>query len=306
LNAAGIDWRGRAAAHPFKLFGKAKHPRINKKLMNSLPYERILRIPISLLNLESTVSRALRAWDETGSPFTVAFANPHSLVVSSRDELFRNALESTSVVAPDGTGIVLASKLSGGKLKTRVTGSDFFEAMSRSLNSQERKRYFFLGSNPETLAKLRIRFEKLYPSIIFAGAYSPPYKDAFSAAENAEMISAVNAARADVLWVSMTAPKQEKWVHQNASSLNVKVIGAVGAVFDYFTGQVRRPGKAWRACGLEWLPRLIQQPRRLWRRNFVSTPQFLYLMAKERLHVAGRRSQERLHVARGTSQEGME
>jgi N-acetylglucosaminyldiphosphoundecaprenol N-acetyl-beta-D-mannosaminyltransferase len=97
------------------------------------------------------------------------------------------------------------------------------------------------------------------------------------------MISSVNEAKADVLWVGMTAPKQEKWIHLNAASLNVRVIGAIGAVFDYFAGRVRRPGKAWRACGLEWLPRLLQEPRRLWRRNFISSPTFLYLAARERL-----------------------
>lgn len=249
--------------------------------------ERILGIPVSHLNLEAIVSRALQALDDGGAPFTIAFANPHSLVVSSHDRAFQRALESTSLVAPDGTGVVIASKLRGGRLKTRVTGSDFFAALSQALNSQRGRRFFFLGSNQETLDKLRIRFEQLYPSITFAGSFAPPYRDTFSAAENEEMISAVNAAHADVLWVGMTAPKQEKWIHQHAASLNVKVIGAVGAVFDYFTGQVHRPGKTWQACGLEWLPRLVQEPRRLWRRNFVSSPLFLYLVAKERFQVTG-------------------
>jgi N-acetylglucosaminyldiphosphoundecaprenol N-acetyl-beta-D-mannosaminyltransferase len=257
-------------------------PRTSTNFMNALLVERMLGVQISPLTLESIVSRALRALDDAGVPFTVAFANPHSLVVSRHDEAFRRALESTSIVTPDGTGIVLASKLFGGRLKTRVTGSDFFAALSQALNAQGGRRCFFLGSNQKTLDKLRARFKGLYPSVTFAGSFAPPYRDTFSPTENEEMISAVNAAHADVLWVGMTAPKQEKWVQQNAASLNVRVIGAIGAVFDYFAGNVRRPGKMWRACGLEWLPRLLQEPRRLWRRNFVSTPMFLYLVLKNR------------------------
>jgi N-acetylglucosaminyldiphosphoundecaprenol N-acetyl-beta-D-mannosaminyltransferase len=248
--------------------------------------ERILGIPISLLELESLVACALHAMNIPGPPFTVAFANPHSLVVSRKDPAFRKSLEQSSVAAPDGTGIVLASKLCGGKINKRITGSDFFETLSHALNMQRGRRYFFLGSNHKTLNALRSRFEKQFPSITFAGSFAPPYKNSFSPEETAEMITSINAANADVLWVGMTAPKQEKWVHQNASSLNVKVIGAIGAVFDYFSGQIRRPGKAWRVCGLEWFPRLLQEPRRLWRRNLISSPLFLYLVAKERFHIS--------------------
>jgi N-acetylglucosaminyldiphosphoundecaprenol N-acetyl-beta-D-mannosaminyltransferase len=227
------------------------------------------------------VTQAIKAIEGSENQMPFAFVNPHSIVVSLKDAGFRKALDSFSVIAPDGTGLVLASKLRNGKIRSRVTGSDFFEALSIALNNLHGKRCFFLGSSQETLDKLRTRFERLYPSIIFAGSFSPPFRDSFSPMENAKMIDAVNAAQADILWVSMTAPKQEKWVHQNAHLINVKVIGAVGAVFDYFTGNVRRPAKAWRMCGLEWLPRLLQEPRRLWRRNFVSTPMFLFLAIKE-------------------------
>ena len=235
------------------------------------------------MNLDAMVNCALRALSNAGPPYTVTFANPHSIVVSRHDRLFRTALEQAPLVAPDGSGVVLASRLCGGKVKNRVTGSDFFETLSQVLNAQGGSRYFFLGSSPRTLDALRAKFQKLYPSITFAGAFSPPYKDSFSADETAQMISSINSAKADVLWVGMTAPKQEKWIYLNAASLNVKLIGAIGAVFDYFSGQIRRPGKAWRACGMEWFPRLIQEPKRLWRRNLFSSPQFLYLAARERL-----------------------
>lgn len=237
---------------------------------------------MSLQGLGTITDAAVRALDARGAPLTIAFANPHSLVVSRRDEMFRRALESASVVAPDGTGIVLASALHGGGIRKRITGFDFFEEFSRMLNKRGNRRCFFLGSSQKTLDRLKLRFEARYPSIVFAGSYSPPYRENFSDEETADMISAVNASGADVLWISLTAPKQEKWMYLNSASLNVKVIGAIGAVFDYFAGNIRRPGKIWRACGLEWFPRLLQEPRRLWRRNFISSLRFLYLTAMER------------------------
>ncbi|MBN2320695.1 MAG: WecB/TagA/CpsF family glycosyltransferase [Acidobacteria bacterium] len=254
--------------------------------------ERILGIPVSLLSLNTLTDKALLALDTAGAPFTVAFANPHSIVVSRRDEVFRRALESASVVAPDGTGIVIASALHGRGIRKRITGFDFFEGFSRILNERGGRRCFFLGSSRKTLDRLQVRFEKLYPSITFAGSYSPPYREKFSKEETAAMVAAVNAAKADVLWISLTAPKQEKWMHLNAASMDVKVIGAIGAVFDYFAGNIRRPGKLWRACGLEWFPRLLQEPRRLWRRNFVSSLHFMYLttMERNRRHAGYRQS----------------
>jgi N-acetylglucosaminyldiphosphoundecaprenol N-acetyl-beta-D-mannosaminyltransferase len=90
------------------------------------------------------------------------------------------------------------------------------------------------------------------------------------------MIDLINQSKADVLWVGMTAPKQEKWIYQNKNRLSVKFIGAIGAVFDFYTGEVKRSPVLFQKLGLEWLPRLIQQPKRLWRRMFISAPYFLW------------------------------
>ena len=97
------------------------------------------------------------------------------------------------------------------------------------------------------------------------------------------MIEAVNTAKPDVLWVGMTAPKQEKWIYQNRDKLDVKFIGAIGAVFDFYAGTVKRPHPIFQKMGLEWLPRLCSEPRRLWRRNFVSNPLFMLRVIKARL-----------------------
>lgn len=118
------------------------------------------------------------------------------------------------------------------------------------------------------------------PKIQLAGTCSPPFKESFSAEDIDAMIASVNAANADILWVGLSAPKQEKWIYENRDRLNVKFIGAVGAVFDFYAGNVRRSPPIFQKMGLEWLPRLLQQPRRLWRRMFVSAPVFVWHVLK--------------------------
>jgi N-acetylglucosaminyldiphosphoundecaprenol N-acetyl-beta-D-mannosaminyltransferase len=121
------------------------------------------------------------------------------------------------------------------------------------------------------------------------GALSPEMGNAqclvilFPPGETRAMIEAVNRAGPDVLWVGMTAPKQEKWIYQNKDKLNVKFIGAVGAVFDFYAGNVKRSHSWFLKHGLEWLPRLLQEPRRLWRRSFISAPVFFWHVFKQRL-----------------------
>lgn len=204
----------------------------------------------------------------------IACLNPHSYVVSRSDIKFRAALEQADWLLPDGAGIVLVARWLGLIIPNRVTGPDVFMAVLRRLQ-QNRGSVFFLGASEQTLEKIKMRLAAEYPDVVVAGMYSPPFKAQFSDQETAAMISAINSAQPDVLWVGMTAPKQEKWIAQHRSQLKVGSAGAVGAAFDFFAGTVKRSPKVFRSLGLEWLPRLIRQPRRLWRRTFVSAPIFI-------------------------------
>jgi Teichoic acid biosynthesis proteins len=136
---------------------------------------------------------------------------------------------------------------------------------------------------------MKQRMARDYPNIKVVGTYSPPFKDVYSQAELDEMIHVVNAAAPDVLWVGMTAPKQEKFIFENRLRLNVKFAAAVGAVFDFYTGNVKRSHPWFLNHSLEWLPRLIQEPRRLWKRTFFSAPLFLFHVLK----VRGKRYEDR-------------
>jgi N-acetylglucosaminyldiphosphoundecaprenol N-acetyl-beta-D-mannosaminyltransferase len=213
----------------------------------------------------------------------LACLNPHSYVVARDDAAFAESLRAAHWLVPDGQGIVLASRWLGGAIRERLTGSDVFSGVMRELNRMGGASVFFLGSTEATLAAIRARAARDYPSVRIAGAYSPPFKAAFSEDDIAAMIDAINAAAPDVLWVGMTAPKQEKWLHAVAPRLKVRFAAAIGAVFDFYAGRVRRSHPGFQRLGLEWLPRLLREPRRLWRRNFVSTPVFLACLLRARL-----------------------
>jgi len=214
---------------------------------------------------------------------TLMCANPHSIEVATRDPLFAAALKIADVLLPDGVGIVYASMILGGQIRERITGSDIFCALSERLNEDSSCSYFFLGSTEATLSAIKQKMAKEYPKIRFVGCYSPPFKDIFSEIDNQAIIDAVNRSRADVLWVGMTAPKQEKWIYQHKDRLDVKFIGAIGAVFDFYAGTVTRSNPWLQDHGLEWLLRLLREPRRLWYRNFVSNPKFLIRVLLHRI-----------------------
>jgi N-acetylglucosaminyldiphosphoundecaprenol N-acetyl-beta-D-mannosaminyltransferase len=134
--------------------------------------------------------------------------------------------------------------------------------------------FFFLGASENTLQKIKFKSSQEYPNITF-DYYSPPYKLEFSEKDSKIMCDKVNIFNPDVLFVGMTAPKQEKWVHLYKNKLNANIVCSIGAVFDFYAGNVKRSSDIWISLGLEWLPRLIKEPRRLFYRNFVSTPQFI-------------------------------
>lgn len=219
----------------------------------------------------------------------MACANPHSLVVASRDSFFKEALQQSDLLLPDGTGIVLASRALNHKRVERVAGFEFFHGLTTSLELSGGARYFFLGSSDEVLDLIKIRIGREFPSMTVCGTLSPPFKTEFTDAENRRIVSTINESQPDVLWVGMTAPKQEKWIYRNRNKLTVPFIAGIGAVFDFYAGTKKRSSVFWQKVGLEWLPRFLHEPRRLWERNMRSTPIFLYWIAREKYKILFKR-----------------
>jgi exopolysaccharide biosynthesis WecB/TagA/CpsF family protein len=237
--------------------------------------ENILGYPVSTLSRNECIN-TIMSWMENGakSKYFVC-ANPHSIEVAGMDPVFDEAIKNADLIVPDGVGIVIASKILGGTIQDRITGSDIFEGINNALNRENGFSVFFLGSTEKNLAKIQDKMKQDFPNIRVAGTYSPPFKAEFSDEDNSLMIETINRAKPDVVWVGMTAPKQEKWIYKNKEKLDVKFIGPVGAVFDFYIGNVIRSHPFFQKMGLEWLPRFLREPRRLWKRNLISNPKFI-------------------------------
>jgi N-acetylglucosaminyldiphosphoundecaprenol N-acetyl-beta-D-mannosaminyltransferase len=143
------------------------------------------------------------------------------------------------------------------------------------LNTIGGRSVFFLGGKIENLHRVAARVERDFPGVRVAGCYSPPFCKTFARHEIDAMVNAVNSARPDVVWVSLTAPKQEKLIAAHHARFDTAVLGAVGAALDFYSGAVKLPPEWMRRTGLGWLHRFSQEPRRLWRRNMVSAPHFV-------------------------------
>ncbi len=206
--------------------------------------------------------------------------NAHSYNIAKKDVYFQKALFASHILLPDGISIVWAVKLFKGETINRISGYDLFEYEMNRLNKISGK-CFFLGSNNETLEKIEKRVKIEFPKIHTA-TFSPPYKKEFSDEENKLIINTVNAFQPDVLFIGMTAPKQEKWAFTHFDNLNAKHICSIGAVFDFYAGNIKRAPISFQKMGLEWFYRLIKEPRRMWKRYLIGNIKFIYYILKEK------------------------
>ena len=207
--------------------------------------------------------------------------NAHSYNMAQRDMLFAEALSKGNVLIPDGTSIVKAIKLLKGIKIERIAGWDLFVFEMKKMNTKGGI-CFFLGSSNHVLEIIKKKAAMDYPKIQIV-TYSPPYKPEFTEEENNAIIEAVNAANPDLLWIGMTAPKQEKWIYTHWDKLKINChVGAIGAVFDFYAGNVQRAPLLWQKHGFEWLYRLIKEPRRLWKRYLIGNILFIYYILQEK------------------------
>lgn len=207
--------------------------------------------------------------------------NPHSYVTAKSDVLFKQALLASDTLIPDGSGIVLAAKKIHNKAINKIAGADLHYYLLNELNKIHGS-VFYMGAAENTLIKIKAKLGSDFPNIK-VGFYSPPYKTKFSEKDNRLIVEQINSFRPNVLFIGMTAPKQEKWLYQHSNKLNFNIASSIGAVFDFYAGTVVRPSSFWIKTHLEWLPRLLKEPKRLWRRNFISTPIFLVDMLKSKI-----------------------
>ena len=208
--------------------------------------------------------------------------NAHSYNTALKDSLFAEALTKGDVLIPDGASVVMACRWLKAKSQPteRIAGWDLFVHEMDRLN-RKGGTCFFMGSSEKVLELIRKRAAVDYPNIKVK-TYSPPYKPEFSEEDNKGIIEAINKANPDLLWIGMTAPKQEKWTYTHWKELDIHChVGTIGAVFDFFAGTVERAPLWWQEHGLEWLYRLLKEPKRMWRRYIIGNTLFLKNVVKE-------------------------
>lgn len=208
--------------------------------------------------------------------------NQYSYCIAQQDPEFEKSLKGSEVLLPDGIGIVLAAKLLKKKSIKKIAGADLHSFLLQKMN-EENGSCFYLGASIETLKKIEARIHAEYPNIK-VGSYSPPFKKEFSEWDNRAMLRQVNQFRPQVLFIGMTAPKQEKWAFAHKYELDSKIICSIGAVFDFYAGTVKRPSKIWISLGLEWLGRLIKEPKRMWKRYIYYGAIFSFYLVKEKIN----------------------
>lgn len=207
--------------------------------------------------------------------------NAHSYNTAQKDVVFAEALTNGDVLIPDGASIVKACRWIKAKSqpKERIAGWDLFVHEMERVNKEKegaKKKVMFLGSSNNVLALIKARAEKDYPNIEVI-SFSPPYKPVFSDEDNRMMIESINNTKPDLLWIGMTAPKQEKWAYAHWNELNINChVGTIGAVFDFYAGTMQRAPIWWQEHSLEWLYRLLKEPKRMWRRYLIGNILFLW------------------------------
>lgn len=225
------------------------------------------------------VVRRMVSWIESreaGSrPRQVIVTGFHGIWEAHKDPELRTILNGADLWVPDGIAPVFLARLKGHpRAIERVPGAELMQAFFEAANPKG-FRSFFYGDTEKTLARLKGKLETAYPGHRIAGVFSPPFRK-LTEKEDADVIRMINDARPDVLWVALGMPRQDRWIHERLDRLRVPVAVGVGAAFAFLSGDVKRVPHRIGAMGLEWLWRLAMEPRKLWRRDLVDGPGFLW------------------------------
>ncbi len=209
----------------------------------------------------------------------VVETNVSSLVTAIENPTYRQALFAAPLSLPDGMPLVWILRWRGFKHVERVYGPDLMLMLCERA-AKEGWRCFLYGGKPGVPEKLKETLVARFPGLNVVGTYSPPFRD-LSPGEDTQICSMINAAKPDILWVGLGSPKQDIWMYEHRDRLDVSVMHGVGAAFDFITGRVRQAPRWMMNAGLEWLFRLIQEPKRLWRRYTIVNFKFVWYLVSD-------------------------
>lgn len=246
----------------------------------SAPFPRtnVLGVPVAVCSVEAVAQQVVDWAGSLPSDFGVRYVcatSVHGVIEAQRDPGFMGILSRASIVTPDGMPLAWMGRLQGFMGMRRVYGPDVMLEVCR-LAAGRGLRHYFYGGAPGVADALARRMCEQFPGLTVAGTYCPPFRE-LSDHEISRVAESINSASTDILWVGLSTPKQERWIARIQKLLSVKVALTVGAAFDFHTGRVPQAPPWMQSRGLEWLYRVLREPRRLWRRYAYNNPRFLWL-----------------------------
>ncbi|AKC86799.1 WecB/TagA/CpsF family glycosyltransferase [Pseudoxanthomonas suwonensis] len=241
----------------------------------------VIGAPINLFDWEGVITK-ISEWAELRQSKVVCICNAHSLVTAKRSLSFARIIRRADLATPDGMPVAWMLGFMTGNRPKRISGPDLMLRYCRHAAASEQSIYLYGGSQA-TLDSLVVALQRQFPGLIIAGFYSPPFRE-LTTEEADAVVDAINSSGANVVWVGLGCPKQELWMSENYGRVNAVMIG-VGAAFDYHAGTLRRAPVWMQNCGLEWLYRLANEPRRLWKRYLVTNTLFIWYSARQLLSI---------------------
>jgi len=260
-------------------FGQVSRSAAVRQPQAALPRFSVLGVHVAAVQTRDAVAR-MEGWiaERAGCHF-IAVTGMHGVVESQRDSSFKQILNSADLVVPDGMPLVWLGRRQGHSLKHRVTGPELMAAFCQTTGS--RYRHIFYGGAAGLAADLA-RILSQRHGLRVVGTCSPPFRT-LTEQEDKDLLAQIEEAAPDVLWVGLGTPKQERWMYDHQDKLSVPVMVGVGAAFDFVTARVKRAPGWMQENGLEWLFRLAQEPRRLWRRYLIYGSVFAWNVSLELL-----------------------
>ena len=232
----------------------------------------VLGVGVSVVNMQSALD-TIETWILSGQSQYVCATSMHGVMEAQNDKRLKSILNGAGMITPDGMPLVWLSKLAGHREVTRVYGPDLMLALCKLSAERGYKQYLYGGAT-EVPEQLKTALCDRFPGLDVVGAYSPPFRT-LTEQEDEEIMEAINSSGADVVWVGLGMPKQDYWVAEHVAKLDRCVLIAVGAAFDFHSGRKKQAPLWIQRSGLEWLFRLLSEPKRLWRRYLVNIPQFI-------------------------------
>jgi N-acetylglucosaminyldiphosphoundecaprenol N-acetyl-beta-D-mannosaminyltransferase len=239
----------------------------------------VLGVGVSAISLRGALAE-IAGWVERGEHHYVCVTGVHGVIESQRDPQLREIHNRSGLTVADGMPLLWSGRFAGSQEMERVRGSDFMLAVCE-LAAQRGWSNYFYGGAPGTPELLAERLRSRFPALRVAGVHSPPFR-AVTTRENDAILAEINRSEADLVWVGLSTPKQERWMADNVERLNAAALFGVGMAFDVHSGLLPQAPRLIQNSGFEWLYRLYNEPRRLWRRYLYNNPRFLIGVALRR------------------------